>query len=124
MAKRFYKHKILLDEDVHYRFYFPTLNSLFDVKHITEDYNQVGLKDPQVYKFAVKEERILVTFNTKDFRELVKTGRKIGVIGVSSNLPIETIDKKLTAFFRKATKRSLVGKLTTLTGETEFKNKE
>ena len=119
MTKRFFKHKILLDEDVHYRSYLPTLNSLFDVKHITEDYNQVGLKDLQVYRFAVKERRILVTFNTKDFRELALISRKIGVVGVSSNLPIDIIDKKLTALFRKATQKSLLGKLTVITGETE-----
>lgn len=120
MTKRFFKHKILLDEDVHYRDYFPTLNSLFDVKHITQDYNQIGLKDPQVYKFATKEGRILVTFNTKDFRELATTSNKIGVIGISANLAIDVIDKKLTALFRKATEKSLLGKLTTLTGETEI----
>src|SRR3989344_21750 len=98
MTKRFFKHKMLLDEDVHYRFYFPKLNSLFDVKHITEDYSQVGLQDPQVYKFAAKEGRILVTFNTKDFRELALTSKKIGVVGILSNLPVDTLDKKLTAF--------------------------
>lgn len=118
MTKRFYKHKILLDENVHYRSYFPTLNKLFDVKHITEDYNQIALKDPDVYKYAVKEERILVTFNIKDFRELAKTSKKIGVIGISSNMPLNIIDKRLTAFFRKASEKSLLGKLTTITGET------
>lgn len=120
MTKRFFKHKILLDEDVYYRFYLPLLNSLFDVKHITQDYNQIGLKDPDVYKFAVKEGRILVTFNTKDFRELTIISKRIGVVGVSSNLPIDSIDKKLTALFRKSTAKSLLGKLTTLTGETEI----
>lgn len=119
MTKRFFKHKILLDEDVHYRFYLPKLNSLFDVKHITEDYNQAGLQDPQVYKFALKKGRILVTFNTKDFRELALTSKKIGVVGVSSNLPIDIIDKKLTSLFRRATQKSLLGKLTVITGETE-----
>ena len=67
MTKRFYKHKILLDENVHYRAYFPTLNSLFDVKHITEDYHQAGLENPDVYKYAIKLGRIIVTFNIKDF---------------------------------------------------------
>lgn len=117
MTKRFFKYKILLDENVYYRAYFPSFNSLFDVKHITEDYNQVGLKDPQVYKYAVNLERILITFNIKDFRELAITSKKIGVVGVSSNLPADVIDKKLTALFRKATTKSLLGKLTTITGE-------
>lgn len=120
MTKRFFKHKILLDENVHYRAYFPTLNSLFDVKHITEDYNQVALADPQVYKFAVKEGRTLITFNIKDFRDLATTSKKIGVVGISSNMPIDTIDKKLSALFRKASAKFLLGKLTTLTGETDY----
>lgn len=118
MTKRFFRHKILLDENVHYRSYFPTFNSLFDVKHITEDYNQIALKDPDVYKYAVKEKRMLVTFNIKDFRELAKISKKIGVVGISSNMPIDVIDKKLTAFFRKASEKSLLGKLIAITGET------
>jgi predicted nuclease of predicted toxin-antitoxin system len=119
MTRRFFKHKILLDENVYSRSKFPILNSLFDVKHITEDYNQAGLKDPQVYKLAVKEGRILVTFNTKDFRELATTSQKIGVIGLSIMTP-NVADKKLTALFRKSTTKFLLGKLTTLTGETEI----
>lgn len=120
MAKRFFKHKILLDENVYYRAYFPILNSLFDVKHITEDYHQVGLKDPQVYKYAVSLERMIITFNIKDFRELATTSKKIGVVGISSNMPANVIDKKLTTLFRKATHKSLLGKLTTITGEIEI----
>src|SRR5437879_5707814 len=99
MTKRFYKHKLLLDENVHYRAYFPVLNSLFDVKHITEDYHQIGLSDPQVFKYAIHLGRIIVTFNIKDFQELVKTSNQIGVVGISPNSPITVIDKKLTAFF-------------------------
>jgi hypothetical protein len=120
MTKRFYKHKILLDENVQYRAYFPTLNSLFDVKHLTEDYNKAGLPDPQVYKLAVKEGRILVTFNIKDFEAFAVSSNKIGVVGISSNLPVDIIDKKLTSFFRKASQKSLLGKLTVHTGETEI----
>lgn len=119
MTKRFYKHKILLDENVHYRAYFPILNSLFDIKHITEDYHQVGLDDPEVYKYAINVGRIIVTFNIKDFSELALTSKETGVVGISSHLPVELIDKKLTALFRRATRKSLLGKLTTVTGESE-----
>ena len=119
MKKRFYKHKILLDENVHYKTYFPVLNSFFDVKHITEDYHKVGLSDLQIYKYALSLKRIIVTFNIKDFHELALTSKKIGVVGISSNMPVEVIDKKLTAFFKKASKNSLLGKLTSVTKEIE-----
>lgn len=104
---------------MHYRAYFPELNNLFDVKHITEDYHQVGLSDPQVFKYAVRLERIIITFNFKDFKNLVETSNKTGVVGISSRLPINIIDKKLMAFFRKATPKSMLGKLTVISGETE-----
>jgi len=120
MTKRFYKHKLLLDENVHYRSNFPILNNLFDVKHITEDYHQIGLSDSEVYQYAAKLERIVVTFNIKDFLGLAKMSQDTGVIGISSTLPLEQIDKKLSALLRKSSKRSLLGKLTTLTGETEI----
>lgn len=107
-----------MDENVHYRAYFPELNNLFDVKHITEDYHQAGLSDLQVFKHAVRTGRIIVTFNFKDFQGLVETNNKTGVVGISSNLQVEIIDKKLTAFFRKATPKSLLGKLKILSGQT------
>jgi hypothetical protein len=41
-----------------------------------------------------------------------------GVIAVSDNLPNEQIDKKLTALLLRSTANSLLGKFTTITGET------
>jgi len=49
---------------------------------------------------------------------MVLTSRSTGVIGVSENLTLEQIDKKLTALLNKSTKKSLLGKLTIITGET------
>ncbi|MBI2595460.1 DUF5615 family PIN-like protein [Candidatus Daviesbacteria bacterium] len=118
MARHFYKHKILLDENFYYRHHLPKLNRAFDVKHIVDDFHQTGLKDPQVYKFARNRGRILVTFNFDDFRELAKTSNTIGVVGVSNNILPDDIDKKLTALFTKRTKKSLFGKLTIVSGET------
>jgi hypothetical protein len=46
------KYKLLLDENMPDRALFPRLNELFDVKHIREDLNIGGLKDPQVYFLA------------------------------------------------------------------------
>ena len=62
--------------------------------------------------------RILITFNIKDFVKLVELSNETGVIGVSANLPTRIIDQKLTTLFRKTSTKSLLGKLTILTGET------
>ena len=117
MTKRFRKHKLLLDENVPVRSYFPTLNSKYDVKHLTADLNLAGLADNKIYKFAQKKRRIIVTYNIKDFAPLVANDTKSGVIGISPSLQPEQVDKKLTALLMKATKKSLFGKLTTISGE-------
>jgi len=49
---KFYKFKLLLDENMSPRQRFSRLNSRFDVKHIRDDLNQSGLKDPSVYAIA------------------------------------------------------------------------
>jgi len=54
MVHHFYKHKLLLDENMPPRLEFPRLNGLFDVKHVRDDLNSGGLPDPQVYALAVK----------------------------------------------------------------------
>ncbi len=122
MTKRFYKHKLLLDENFPVRSYFPNLNSKHDVKHITADLNFASLPDPKVYKFAQKHGRIIVTYNIKDFAPLVENDTETGVIGVSPSLPPEQIDTKLTSLLNKSTKKSLLGKITKISGETEAKN--
>lgn len=117
MTRRFYKHKLLLDENFPVRSYFPNLNKRHNVKHITADLNSSSLADDKVYKFAQKEGRIIVTYNVKDFVPLVENDTKSGVIGVSPNLPLEQVDKRLTALLNKSSKKSLLGKLTTISGE-------
>lgn len=118
-TKRFYKHKLLLDENFPIRKHFPTLNRRFDVKHVGADLNLEGLSDPGVYALARKESRLIITRNIKDFKELALTSDDTGVIGISQNLTFDQVDKKLTALLNKSTKKSLFGKLTTISGETE-----
>jgi predicted nuclease of predicted toxin-antitoxin system len=117
MARRFYKHKVLLDENMPHRIYFPLTNSRFDIKHIVGDYKRQGLSDPDVYELARKNARLLVTYNIKDFKDLARRSAATGVIGVSPNLPLEQIDKKLTALLTRAAEKELLGKLTIVTGE-------
>lgn len=119
MPKGFYKHKLLLDENMPHRTDFPNLNSRFDVKHIEDDFGKGGLADPEVYQLAVEQKRILVTFNSKHFRKLAGTKTDAGIIGVSANLPSPQTDTKLTALLTRNTPNALQGKFTSLTGETE-----
>jgi|SRR3989344_7412856 len=117
MARRFHKHKLLLDEGFPVRSYFPLLNRRFDVKHISQDFKQVSLSDKQVHQFAADHKRIVVTLNIKDFKPLSPTNKNTGVIGVSANLPYDQVDKKLTALLIKSNKRQFLGKLTIISGE-------
>jgi predicted nuclease of predicted toxin-antitoxin system len=119
MPKKFYKFKLLLDENMPPRQRFPRINSRYDLKHITQDFHRTGLLDPQVYDFARKEKRLILTFNGEDFRPLVEKSDDTGIIYLSDNLLNEHIDAKLTALLSKSTPNSFFGKFTTLTGETE-----
>jgi predicted nuclease of predicted toxin-antitoxin system len=118
MPKRFYKHKLLLDENMPLRTEFLLLNSIFDVKHVAADLKHSGLADPGVYQLAVEQKRILVTFNVKHFRKLAGTKEDVGIIGVSANLPTPQIDSKLAALLTKSTPKALQKKFTPLAGET------
>jgi hypothetical protein len=66
----------------------------------------------------VKQKRLIVTYNAKDFQVFASYSLASGVIGVSSNLPTHHIDTKLTALLIKCTPKALYGKFTTITGET------
>jgi hypothetical protein len=120
MPRGFYKHKLLLDENMPSRHYFPRLNHLFDVKHIAVDLKKGSIKDELVYEEAVKLHRLVVTFNGDDFKPLAEKSKATGIIAVSDNVPNEQIDKKLTALLLKSNANALQGKFTSLTGETTF----
>lgn len=114
MTKRFFKHKLLLDENFPVRSYFPNLNSRFNIKHLKTDLHLSGLPDIDVYKLAKVRGQIIVTYNIKDFAPLVENDPDGGVIGITPNLQPEQVDKRLTALLSKSTKKSLLGKLTTI----------
>lgn len=101
------------------RLEFPRLNGLFDVKHVRDDLGSAGLPDPQVYDLAVKQRRLIITFNARDFRALATRSQQTGIIGVSTNLPSHQIDTKLTALLVRSSANALNGKLTTITRETD-----
>src|SRR5690348_3179542 len=119
MAHRFHKHKLLLDENFDPRFKFPRLNGMFDVKHLRDDLHKGGISDAQVYDLAVKLNRLIVTYNAKDFKALAPGSQETGIIGISPNLSSRHIDKKLTALLIKSNEKVLQGSYTSLTSETE-----
>lgn len=119
MPRKFYKHKLLLDEGFIYRKRLPILNSRFDVKHITGDLGHSSLEDKAVYELGIKKKRLVVTFNDKDFRVFADKSRDTGVIGISANLGADEIDKKLTALLMRSGKKGLLGKFTYISTESK-----
>lgn len=114
MTHRFYKYKLLLDEGFPPRWYFPRLNHRFDVKHIKSDLKKVGLSDERVYEVAAGSKRLIITYNSKDFRKLAGNSKDTGVIGVSSLMSYHQIDNKLTSLLTRSSKKALYGKYTPL----------
>jgi|SRR5882672_3169424 len=121
MPRKFYKHKLIFDEGFHLRHKLPITNSRFNIKHVAANYKQSGLPDPDVYELARKEGRLLVTYNIKDFTKLITQPHDPGIIGISPNISLEQIDKKLTALLTRSGKNDLMGKLTSI--NEELKNK-
>ena len=109
-----------MDENMPPRQRFPRLNSRFDVKHIRDDLNQAGLKDPPVYALASKLNRLIITFNGDDFKNMVDQNSEAGVINISANLRYDQIDTKLTSLLTKSGPNALFGKFIDLTGEKEI----
>ena len=100
MPKPFYKHKLLLDEHLPPRQVLVSLNAHLDVKHISHDLHLAGLPDPAIYELALKQGRIILTINVKDFRPLIREDSP-GVIGIPENWTEQRIDSKLTALLMK-----------------------
>lgn len=119
MPKRFYKYKLLLDENMAPRSRFPRLNEYYDVKHLRDDCHRGGLPDPAVYRFAVAQRRVLVTENWTDFLSLVGTQDDLGVIGVPSAWTTSQVDTKLAALLRRHTPTYFRGRVRTLGAEDE-----
>ena len=114
MPRKFYRHKLLLDEGLYPRQYLKRTNSRYDVKHIKHDLNKGGIKDEEVYAIAVKEQRIVLTYNIDDFKKLATKSKDSGVIGVTQGMSLEQLDKKLNALLSRSTAKSLYNKYTSL----------
>lgn len=100
MRKRFYKHKILLDEHLYHRRAYPKLNEHFDVKHIEGDLRLGGTDDQPLHELAVKQGRIILTRNVKHFRHLLRDDTP-GVIGIPGTWSPALLDTKLSALLMR-----------------------
>lgn len=71
--------RLLLDEDVSARKIGKCLREAgHDVRAITEEPGLVGLGDPEVLELAARDDRILVTFNHRDFAPLLREWAESG----------------------------------------------
>jgi regulator of PEP synthase PpsR (kinase-PPPase family) len=79
---------------------FPQLNDFHDLKHIVHDLKKEGIKDFQVIDIAKKQNRVIITKNTKDFKRLCAKNR-IDLITVTEVSSIEEVDNQIMAYLRK-----------------------
>lgn len=114
MPHKPYRHRLLLDEGLYLKKAFPRTNIRHDIKHIKHDFNKGGIKDDDVYSIAVKNKRIVVTYNIGDFKKLAKQSSNSGVIGISQGILPDQLDKRLNAMLSRKTPKSLYGKYTSL----------
>lgn len=118
MPQHPYKFKLLFDENIEPRKLFLGLNNFYNIRNLAGDYKKIGLKDPQVFELAKNQMRILITYNFDDFKNMTPS-ETTGVIGISHNLTLAEIDKKLMSFLKGKTKSELYGKCHYISGETK-----
>ena len=107
-SRRFIKYRLLLDEGLPPRNFYIELNSKHDVKHIVHELGHSGIKDPPLYELANTENRLIVVFNTKDFKPLIKPS-KISVISLSNNLTNKEADLKICKALKGLTNSQIHG---------------
>lgn len=117
MPKPFHKHKLLFDEGMPPRRWYPRLNEHFDVKHIAHDYNMAGADDADIYDLACKQQRIIVTINRDDFAALVGTREDAGAISVPDGHNVARADGKLTSLLMRHGSKHFRGRLIALGGK-------
>ncbi len=75
-----------------------------------------GLPDPAIYELALKQGRIILTINIKDFRPLLRDDSP-GVISIPENWSAQRIDTKLTALLMKHSPNYFRGRYRPLAAE-------
>lgn len=108
------KYKLLLDEGLPRRENYPQSNNYHNLKHIVHDIGCGGASDKEVYVVANTENRLVVVFNTKDFKPLILP-ESVSVISLSTNLTDKQVDLKLCKALRKLKPSEAKGHLITIT---------
>lgn len=108
------RYKLLLDEGLPRKEAYPRANNFHNLKHIVHGIDRGGAKDKDVYVIANKEKRLVVVFNTKDFRPLISP-ESVSVISLSTNLTDKQVDLKLCKILRSLKPSEIKGHLITIT---------
>lgn len=114
MSLKFYKHKLLLDEGIFSRKSLKRINSRYNIKHIKHDLDRGGIEDTEVYKIACDQERIIITYNIKDFKKFATKNKKTGIIGINQSVTPDYLDSKLNALLSKNPVKRFYGRFTPL----------
>lgn len=108
------KYRLLLDEGLPRKENYPQSNNYHNLKHIVHDIDRGGASDKEVYAIANKEIRLVVVFNTKDFKPLILP-ESVSVISLSTNLTDKQVDLKLCKALRNLKPSEFKGYLITIT---------
>jgi hypothetical protein len=90
---------LLLDEGLPRKEAYFQTNNYHNIKHIVHDIGRGGAKDKDVYTIANLEKRLVVVFNTKDFKPLIFP-KSVSVISLSTNLSDKQVDLKICKMLR------------------------
>lgn len=113
-ARKTHRCKLLLDEGLAPRAHYKQINRLHDVKHIKHDLNKPRCEDEELYEIAHNQERIVATFNTCDFRKLIRPSKPT-IFSLSPNLTKKEIDTKLLSKLKTISLSQMKGKLFSFT---------
>lgn len=115
-SKKHARYKLLLDEGLPFKEKFPKLNNLHTLRHINHDLRRGGARDSQIYEIAVKDGSMVVVFNTKDFKVLIRRNNP-SVISLSSGLTNKQIDLRLCKVLKNLKPSQKIGMLISVTNE-------
>ncbi len=85
------------------------MNDRANCRHV-HDYHLGGATDQAVYATAIREKRMMITFNTRDYARLV-TPTTPSVVALSMQLSTKQIDRKVTALIRRLKPADSLGRL-------------
>jgi len=112
------KHRLLLDEGLPRKEAYYQANNYHNLRHIVHDINRGGAKDNEVYAIANGEQRLMVVFNTKDFKPLILP-MSVSVISLSTNLSDKQVDLKICKVLKTLKPSQTKGHLISITNNSE-----